>query len=178
MANIDAVVSITGSSSVASTGVRGARAVVGVSGSQAVSGAGKHAGKRDLALPLSQGVVVQFAPRRLPYVNGMHHAMLLATKPGGVSVPKVFMIPEGVKDFTIYLIGTAANTAKVYKSIDSAATVNAGIPTWRQVHASLDSVGTTLVRYVLGNALPMALKVECLVNDKIAKMVVVGKRVR
>lgn len=156
MANIDGVAVVTGSLGVTGSGTKS------IGGAALVSTAG--------------GIVVQYAPRRLPYVDGVWRSVLIAEKPGGVSTPLILMIPAGIKDFTLYVVGNAANAAKITKSIDSASEIFTGTPTWRQVHASLDSVGTTLVRYVLGNALPMALRVESLVNDKTAKMVVLGKR--
>ena len=101
-----------------------------------------------------------------------------ATKPGGVDTPAILLLPEGADDFTIYAKGTAATSCKIEESASSAQSLATGTPTpvYMSVDATLDSVGTTQVRFALGTRTPVALKVTCLTTGETATLVLVGKR--
>lgn len=104
-----------------------------------------------------------------------------ATKPNpGTEVKRVVMIPDGVVDLTLYVIGSTAATAKVEESYSSGVSIQTNTPAavWLSVDATLDSVGATTVRYQLGTRTPVALRLSCLVDNQSATMVLVGKRVR
>lgn len=115
------------------------------------------------------------------YNEGAWRVEVTATKPtAGTQVSPIVMIPDGVIDLTIYVKGSASATGKVEESPSSGVSIQTGTPAadWMSVDATLDSVGTTLVRFPLGTRTPVALRLSSLVNDQTAKMVVVGKRVR
>jgi hypothetical protein len=173
MADLTGTADLTATTDATATGSKEGIAVVALSlsGTTAVvvGGAGHQSAP---ALALGTDLTLAYQRRGRPYVNGVWHRMAVAAAP---ATPVIVMIPPGVKDFTLYAIGEAANSCKVSKSIDSAATIWGGTPTWLTVDASLNSVGTALVRYALGNKLPVALKVESLVSAKWAKMVLLGK---
>ena len=102
-----------------------------------------------------------------------------ATKPNpGTEVKRVVMIPEGVTDLTLYVKGSTAAAAKVEESPSSGVSVQTGTPAadWLSVDATLDSVGTTMVRYTLTRT-PVALRVSSLVDNQTATLIVIGKKI-
>lgn len=115
------------------------------------------------------------------YVESVWRKSVTATKPNpGTEVKQIVMIPEGVIDLTIYALGSAAAACKIEESYSSGAAVQSGTPTpvWLSVDASLDSVGTTTVRYQLGTQTPVALRASSLTDNQTATLVLVGKRMR
>lgn len=113
------------------------------------------------------------------YVEGVWRKEVTATKPTvGDAVSPIVMLPEGIEDFTIYVIASAAATGKVEESPSAAAEIQTGSgDLWMSVDATLDSVGATLVQFSLGVRSPMALRLSSLVDDETATMVVIGRKV-
>jgi hypothetical protein len=111
--------------------------------------------------------------------EGVWRTEATATKvTGQTQVSPVVMVPEGVIDFTLYVRGSAASTARVEETGSSGAAIAAGTATWQSVDATLDAVGTTPTRFALGARTPVALRVTSLVNDQTGTLIVVGKRQR
>jgi hypothetical protein len=114
------------------------------------------------------------------YSEGVWRKQVTATKPNpGTEAKQIVMVPEGVTDLTLYVRGSAAATARVEESPSSGEAIQTGTPApdWLSVDASLDSVGTTLVRYVLGDRTPVALRVSSLVDNQSATLIVVGRKI-
>ena len=97
------------------------------------------------------------------------------TRPGGVSAPSYLLLPEGNYDLTIYAKGSAAATALIEETSDATSAVVAGTATWTAVDSTLNSVGTTQVRYLLAHT-PVALRVTALVSGETATLVLIGKK--
>ena len=114
------------------------------------------------------------------YNEGVWRTEVTATKATGVDpVSPVVMLPEGIDNFTIYVIASAAATGKVEESPSAAAEIaTASGDLWMSVDTSLNSVGATLVEFALGTRSPMALRLSSLVTDETATMVVIGRRMR
>lgn len=102
--------------------------------------------------------------------------LVTATKPNpGTEVKAVIPVPNGIANLTLLVSGSTAATAKVEETYSDGAAIQGGTAVWRQVDASLDSVGTTAVRYAL-NHTPVALRLSSLVDNATATMIVVGRQ--
>ena len=113
------------------------------------------------------------------YPENVWRVAVTATKPNpGTEAKQIVMIPEWVTDLTLYVKGSAAASAKIEESPSSGVAIHTGAPApdWMSVDATLDSVGTTMVRYALGDRTPVALRVSSLVDNQTATLIVVGKR--
>lgn len=113
------------------------------------------------------------------YSEGVWRMQVTATKPNpGTEVQRIVMVPEGVTDLTLYVRGSAAACAKVEESPSSGEAIQTGTPApdWMSVDASLDAVGTTLVRYVMGDRTPVAFRVSSLTDNQTATLIVVGRK--
>jgi hypothetical protein len=115
------------------------------------------------------------------YPDNVWRQSVVATKPNpGTEVKQVLLIPEGVMDLTIYAVGSAAACCKIEETASSPASAVSGTPapTWASVDATLDTVGTTQVRFALGTRTPVALRVSSLTDNQTATLTLVGKRMR
>lgn len=100
------------------------------------------------------------------------------TRPGGVDTPAYLMVPDGVIDLTIWAIADAATSCKIWETYDDPGTTGLAACTWSSVDSTLDSVGTTGVRFQLGSRTPVAFKVQSLTSAKTATLVLTGKKMR
>lgn len=76
-----------------------------------------------------------------------------------VTTSRVFWTPRTLRNITIRAIGSIAAAIKVEETYSDEAAVQAGTATWEQVDATLDSVGTTAVKFVTPR-LPTAFRVS------------------
>jgi len=115
------------------------------------------------------------------YPEGVWRQEVTATKPNpGTEVKKILMVPEGVTDLSLYAYGDFAASCKIEESYSSGVAIQTGAPTpaWVSVDGTLDAVGTTAVRYALGSRTPVAFRVSSLVDNKLATLVLTGRRMR
>jgi hypothetical protein len=111
------------------------------------------------------------------YVSAVWRNEVTATKVTDEEpVSPIVMIPSGIRDFSIFLVGSASASAKVTQSPSSPEDILMdNSPVWVSVHNSLDAVGTSMVAFPL-SWVPVALRVESLLDDETATLIVTGRR--